>query len=44
MVGTNPREFISEHLEHCEKCRAEPEHMRKPADFIPNADIVPLKE
>ena len=36
------REFVSEHLEHCETCRAELEHMRKPADIIPDADIVPL--
>lgn len=43
MVSTDTREFVSEHLEHCEKCRAELEHMRKPADFIPDADIVPLK-
>lgn len=43
MVSTDTREFVSEHLEHCEECRAELEHMRKPADFIPDADIVPLK-
>ena len=43
MVSTDTREFVSEHLEHCEECRAELEHMRKPADIIPNADIVPLK-
>lgn len=43
MVSTDTREFVSEHLEYCEACRAEFEHMRKPADFIPNADIVPLK-
>ena len=43
MVSADTREFVSEHLEHCEECRAELEHMRKPADFIPNADIVPLK-
>lgn len=43
MVSTDTREFVSDHLESCEKCRAELEHMRKPADFIPDADIVPLK-
>ncbi len=43
MVSTDTREFVSEHLEHCEKCRAEFERMRKPADFIPDTDIVPLK-
>ena len=43
MVSTDTREFVSEHLEHCEACRAELEHMRKPADIIPYADIVPLK-
>lgn len=43
MVSTDTREFVSEHLEYCEACRAEFEHMRKPADFIPDADIVPLK-
>ena len=43
MVSTDTREFVSEHLEHCEACRAEFEHMRKPADIIPDADIVPLK-
>ena len=43
MVSTDTREFVSEHLEHCEACRAELAHMRKPADFIPDADIVPLK-
>ena len=43
MVSTDTREFVSEHLEHCEACRAELEHMGKPADFIPDADIVPLK-
>ena len=43
MVSTDTREFVSEHLEHCEACRAAFEHMRKPADIIPDADIVPLK-
>ncbi len=43
MASTDTREFVSEHLEHCEKCRAEFERMRKPADFIPDTDIVPLK-
>ena len=43
MVSTDTREFVSEHLEHCEACRAELEHMRKPAGIIPGADIVPLK-
>lgn len=43
MVSTDTREFVSEHLEHCEECHAEFEHMRKPADFIPDVDIVPLK-
>ena len=43
MVSTDTREFVSKHLEHCEACRAEFEHMRKPADIIPDADIVPLK-
>ena len=44
MVSMDTREFVSEHLEHCETCRAELEHMRKPADIIPDADIVPLKK
>ncbi|MCI8513555.1 MAG: hypothetical protein HFI93_02835 [Lachnospiraceae bacterium] len=43
MVSTDTREFVGEHLEHCEECRAELEHMRKPADFISDADMVPLK-
>lgn len=43
MVSTDTREFVSEHLEHCEECRAEFERMRKPADFIPDTDILPLK-
>lgn len=43
MVSTDTREFVSEHLEHCEECRAEFERMRKPVDFIPDTDIVPLK-
>ncbi len=43
MVSTDTREFVSEHLEHCEACRAAFEHMQKPADIIPDADIVPLK-
>ena len=43
MVSMDTREFVSEHLEHCEACRAELEHMRKPADIIPNTDIVPLR-
>ncbi len=43
MVSADTREFVSEHLEHCEECHAEFEHMRKPADFIPDVDIVPLK-
>ena len=43
MVSTDTRGFVSEHLEHCEKCHAEFERMRKPADFIPDTDIVPLK-
>ena len=41
MVSTDTREFVSEHLEHCEACRAELEHMRKPAGIITGA--VPLK-
>lgn len=43
MVSADTREFVSEHLEHCEECHAEFEHMRKPADSIPDVDIVPLK-
>ncbi len=43
MVSTDTREFVREHLKHCEECRAELEHMQKPADPIPDADIVPLK-
>ena len=43
MVSADTREFVSEHLEHCKECHAEFEHMRKPADFIPDVDIVPLK-
>ena len=43
MVSTDTREFVSEHLEHCEACRAAFEHMQKPADIIPYTDIVPLK-
>ena len=43
MVSMDTREFVSEHLEHCEACRAELEHMRKLADIIPNTDIVPLR-
>lgn len=43
MVSTDTREFVSEHLEHCQECHAEFERMRKPADFIPDTDIVPLK-
>ncbi|HBI61765.1 MAG TPA: hypothetical protein DDY31_11240 [Lachnospiraceae bacterium] len=43
MVSADTREFVSKHLEHCEECYAEFEHMRKPADFIPDVDIVPLK-
>ena len=43
MASSDTREFVSEHLEHCEECRAEFERMRKPADFIPDTDIVPLK-
>ena len=44
MVSMDTREFVSEHLEHCEECRTELEHMGKPADFIPDAEIVPLKK
>lgn len=44
MVSTDTREFVSEHLEHCAECRAEFEHIRKPAKFIPDTDIVPLKK
>jgi len=44
MVSTDTRKFVSEHLEHCAECRAEFEHMKKPADFIPDTDIVPLKK
>lgn len=43
MVSADTREFVGKHLEHCEECYAEFEHMRKPADFIPDVDIVPLK-
>lgn len=44
MVSTDTREFVSEHLEHCAECHAEFERMKKPADFIPDTDIVPLKK
>lgn len=44
MVSADTRKFVSEHLEHCAECRAEFERMRKPADFIPDTDIVPLKK
>ena len=43
MVSKDTRAFVKEHLEHCEDCHAEFEHMRKPADFVSDADIVPLK-
>lgn len=43
MVSTDTRQFVREHLEHCEACHAELECMRKPATFVPDADIVPLK-
>jgi len=43
MVSTDTREFVNEHLEHCAECHAEFERMGKPADFIPDTDIVPLK-
>jgi len=43
MVSADTREFVSEHLEHCAECHAEFERMRKPAAFIPDTDIVPLK-
>ena len=43
MVSTDTREFVDKHLEHCAECRAEFEHIRKPAEFIPDTDIVPLK-
>lgn len=43
MVSTDTREFVGEHLEHCEECHAEFERMRKPAGSIPDTDIVPLK-
>lgn len=44
MVSADTREFVSEHLEHCAECHAEFERMRKPTDFIPDTDIVPLKK
>lgn len=44
MVSTDTREFVSEHLEHCAECHAEFEHMRKPAEFISDTDIAPLKK
>ncbi len=43
MVSADTREFVREHLAHCETCHAEFEHMQKPAGFIPNADLVPLR-
>lgn len=43
MVSMDTGKFVSEHLEHCEECHAEFERMRKPADFILDTDIVPLK-
>jgi hypothetical protein len=43
MVSTDTREFVSEHLEHCAECHAEFEHIRKPAKFIPDTGIAPLK-
>ncbi len=43
MVSADTREFVNAHLAHCAECHAEFERMRKPADFIPDTDIVPLK-
>lgn len=43
MVSTDTREFVSEHLEHCAECHAEFEHLGKPAEFIPDTGIAPLK-
>lgn len=45
MVSTDTREFVNAHLEHCAECRAELEHMRGSAKFVPDidTDIVPLK-
>jgi len=43
MVSADTREFVSKHLEHCTECHAEFERMKKPANFIPDTDIVPLK-
>ena len=43
MVSTDTREFVSEHLGHCEECRAQLGHMRKSAGVIPDAAVVPLK-
>ncbi len=43
MVSADTREFVNAHLEHCAECHAEFERLRKPADFIPDTDIVPLK-
>ncbi|SHJ73410.1 Putative zinc-finger [Hathewaya proteolytica DSM 3090] len=43
MVSAETREFVSDHLEHCEECHEEFEHMRKTTEFIPDTDIAPLK-
>lgn len=45
IVSADTREFVSNHLEHCAECRAELEHMRGPAKYVPDidTDIVPLK-
>lgn len=43
MVSADTRELVSKHLEHCAECRAELKQMQKPAEFIPDTDIAPLK-
>lgn len=43
MVSEETKGFVEEHLALCADCRAEAEKMKKPAEFVADTDIAPLK-
>lgn len=43
MVSEETKGFVEEHLTLCADCRSEAEKMKKPAEFVADTDIAPLK-
>jgi uncharacterized membrane protein len=44
MVSDDTKGFVEEHLALCADCRTEAENMKKPAKFVADTDIAPLKK